>query len=145
MVQLQGANKGLCFNFPIHFYTSTTVDAMQVNVDYKNIIFISNGGWGESWEKDIVLKYTKNTNAEIRFTVGGVSYTAETGMTWGQFVNSSYSKNKFNFQGNYIYHTDYGSARLISTSAGTANLVTYNDKLIAGESYNINSASPTPA
>ena len=49
-----------CYSLPVIYYSTTTVDGVQIYVDLTNINFISAGGWGESWEKVIRLKYTKN-------------------------------------------------------------------------------------
>lgn len=51
---------GMTYSMPMIMYGgSTNKDAVQIYVDKTNINFISDGGWGETWEKHIRLKYTK--------------------------------------------------------------------------------------
>lgn len=50
---------GRCYPLPIIYYSTYSVDGLQVFVDLTNLYFISNGGWGNAWKKVIRLRYTK--------------------------------------------------------------------------------------
>lgn len=45
--------------------------------------------------KSNVISLTLQTTNLITFTIAGTSYNAESGMTWAEWVNSSYSENSF--------------------------------------------------
>lgn len=53
-------NNNQCYPLPLIYYNTPTVEGVQIYVDLTNINFISAGGWGNTWEKVIRLKYTKN-------------------------------------------------------------------------------------
>lgn len=48
-----------CYPLPLIYYNTTTVEGVQIYVDLTNINFISAGGWGNTWEKVVRLKYIK--------------------------------------------------------------------------------------
>ena len=80
---------------------------------------------GYYWE----LYGVANGTALISFTIDGTSYQAEEGMTWGEWVNSSYNNSGLeeylDIVGNVGVH--------VEDSNGTVILLT--DKIIANASY----------
>lgn len=55
-----GNNK--CYPLPINQYNSATkYDRLGIYVDKTNIVFLSETGWGNTWEKYIILEYTKTS------------------------------------------------------------------------------------
>ncbi len=68
----------------------------------------------------------------ITFTVNGTTYTAEEGMTWAQFVSSSYNTNGFNIQNTINGPLVYSGAKTIKYN-GTA--VKPTDAILANAAY----------
>lgn len=75
----------------------------------------------------------------ITFTIDGVTYQAEPGMTWEEWVNS-----KYNTDGYLVLNT--AATKLVATSGSntvegksiqTAGTVHPTDKIIAGERYSL--------
>ena len=65
----------------------------------------------------------------INFTIDGVSYQAEEGMTWGDWVNSEYDNDEFRVDINAIKK---GSSFV---SNGGSNIVYTNDQITANAAY----------
>lgn len=135
---------GKCYHLPVLYYSDNTVDGLQVFVDLNNLYFISNGGWGYGWTKVVRLRYTKKT--ETSFKVFGYDYQAEEGMTWDDFINSSYNNSVFAYTetGN-IYCKNYTTNNLVCLESDTSNPIK-GDKVISnGDVYTIYpKPSPTP-
>ena len=68
----------------------------------------------------------------ITFTVNGTTYTAEEGMTWAQFVSSSYNTNGFNIQNTINGPLVYSGGNTIKYN-GTA--VKPTDAILANAAY----------
>jgi hypothetical protein len=49
-----------CYPLPMLYYSTPTVEGVQVYTDLTNINFVSAGGWATTWEKVVRLKYTKS-------------------------------------------------------------------------------------
>lgn len=45
---------------------------------------------------------TPDAQGDFSFTIDGTTYYADTGMTWTQWVNSSYNDGSYTISGNYI-------------------------------------------
>jgi len=78
---------------------------------------------------------TENEITLITFVIDGTEYQAEEGMTWGDWVNSSYNTNNYAIDGSIIYILPNGSG-------GHAWFVAYNDidvetteNIVADRSY----------
>ena len=56
----------------------------------------------------IVMKPYIPPKIMITFTINDITYQAEDGMTWGQWVNTEYNTNGFYISYNFLYHKDYG-------------------------------------
>ena len=76
------------------------------------------------------------TGETITFVVDRETYTAEQGMTWEQWLNSSYYSNasglKECVRDNY-FHNEYSSLSLLSSSSN--GFVKLNHEIIAGNEY----------
>jgi hypothetical protein len=69
---------------------------------------------------------------QITFTVDGTAYTAEEGMTWAQWVNSSYNTAGFTNNGIEILHPIQGS---VADETTTSWYVKTTDEIVAGRAY----------
>ena len=67
--------------------------------------------------------------SEITFTINGTAYTAEQGVTWRTFVNSSYNPGNFSVDTSGVR---YGSS-LVRDSSG--NAVSADAVIISGHAY----------
>ena len=57
---LIATSNNMCYPLPMIYYSTPTVEGVQVYVDLTNINFISASGWATTWEKVVRLKYTKS-------------------------------------------------------------------------------------
>ena len=56
------SGNGKCYPLPINQYNSATAyDRLGIYVNRTNITFLSETGWGNTWEKYIILEYTKTS------------------------------------------------------------------------------------
>lgn len=75
----------------------------------------------------------------ISFTIDGTSYQAESGMTWGQWVESSYNTNGYLIISNEVYYND--GMRAVSIQAGKfPTKVLSTDTIIESEAYLLQSS-----
>ena len=84
--------------------------------------------------------YTNEMPKElISFTVGGVSYQAEEGMTWKQWCNSKYNtKGAYIMLGNgvnTVHWEDYSGTYFYAVSKGDGTVVNESDIIISNYSY----------
>lgn len=80
-----------------------------------------------------------SSSNEITFNIGSITYTAEEGMTWREFINSSYNDGTISeYYSEYIWcQTDEWG--FVVTSTDYYGYVTPTDVIIAGEMYQTNS------
>jgi hypothetical protein len=70
--------------------------------------------------------------ATISFTIAGTSYQAEEGMTWAEWVSSSYNTAGFTNNGIEILHPIQGS---VADETTTSWYVKTTDEIVAGRAY----------
>lgn len=75
---------------------------------------------------------------KITFTIGETLYTAEVGMTWGEWVDSGYNTGGYSISDNYI-STPTGFV-CYSALDGLVKFTNYTDVIIDGYNYTIASA-----
>lgn len=73
------------------------------------------------------------TKKKIKFTIDGTSYEADEGMTWGEWVNSSYNTGGFVIQGQKIMRNNY----VVRKNSGGDALS--SDYIVSGTSYALTS------
>ena len=78
-----------------------------------------------------VVSYWKRVvpNAKISFIIYNLEFQAEQGMTWQEWVNSSYNTNEFYISGNFVY----------SKANKSISSVKPTDVIISGKTYYYNS------
>ena len=61
---INSSNNGISWTLPINLYgtTTTTIDKIGVSVDKSKVLFKCDSTWSNSWNKVIVLEYTKTTD-----------------------------------------------------------------------------------
>lgn len=89
-------------------------------------------------EEDVVI--TPTSKPKINFIVKGITYEAENGMTWEDWVNSEYNTGTFSISGNYIYGAIY--SHTIVYNRDTYQNVNKNDTIISGGIYAYDNDSP---
>ena len=71
--------------------------------------------------------------ATISFTIAGTSYQAEEGMTWAEWVSSSYNTDGYTYNGHEIIHpSGHGSVADETTSS---YYVKPTAEIVAGRAY----------
>lgn len=55
----------------------------------------------------MIYNLTHKRNKLITFTITGVTYQAIDGMTWGEWVNSTYNTGGFSIQNSFIMKDSY--------------------------------------
>lgn len=79
------------------------------------------------------LVYEKQAST-ITFTIEDITYTADNGMTWGQWVASAYNtNNKFAISGNYVYNTHVAQDAYVQDLE--LNNVIKSDTIVNGGEY----------
>lgn len=68
----------------------------------------------------------------ITFTVDGISYQAEKGSTWGEWIESKYNTDGFYLIGNYVYKN---SSYYVGYSSTTSHNCTDSEAIEAGHAY----------
>lgn len=101
----------------------------------------SASGW--SVYVDAIVGYDFEEDGEesgnlIAFTVDGVEYQAEEGMTWGEWVDSEYNTGNFIIKNNFIYTTD----NKIVNDDNTVHEMSSDEKVISGGVYYITLPEP---
>lgn len=95
-------------------------------------------------EDDVVIDNdnitTPTSKPKINFVVNGITYEAETGMTWEDWANSAYNTGTFSVEGNYIYGATY--SHTIVYNRATYQNVNKNDTIISGGVYGYDVDSP---
>ena len=94
---------------------------------------VTDANWNISVSDTGVVVTSKN--AKITFKVGGASYEADAGMTWAQFVTSSYATGNFDNLSTTIEY-DGGTVKYNNVA------VKPEDKIINGAEYDRFSNSP---
>ena len=82
-----------------------------------------------------VTKQSATTPTLISFTIDGTSYQAEEGMTWGEWVESSYNTDGFAvFTNKYIA---LNASKLVSTNSNSSGSVLTSDVIESDYSYQL--------
>ena len=76
-------------------------------------------------------EHHSGTPSTISFTIDNLPYTANSGMTWTQWVASAYNTDGFIISGGYVKD----SMGMMAVVDGSANYVQPSDTLIANERY----------
>lgn len=125
----------------IHLPYSNSVYIIEMNVN-ATVITITTTSDRSAFTGYVDIYYIKRTN----FKVFGYDYQAAEGMTWDNFINSSYNNSVFAYTetGN-IYCKNYTTNNLVYLESDTSNPIK-GDKVISnGEVYTIYpKPSPTP-
>ena len=74
----------------------------------------------------------------ISFNISGTSYTADSGMTWGQWVASAYNTNGFYASNNIILTSDAGS----KVNDPYVGIVSTSTAIVADRSYTLSPNLP---
>ena len=97
------------------------------------------------WEDyaDVIVGYDFEDGGEesgnlITFTVDGVEYQAQEGMSWEEFINSEYNTGNFIIKNNYIYTTD----DKIVNDNNSVHKMNSDEKVISGGVYYITFPEP---
>ena len=100
-----------------------------------DIYMKTNGTWGIiSMENGGQLGIEKMPKLMISFTVAGTAYQAELGMTWGEWVESSYNTNTaYVIENNYIRTN--GTNTYVSTGGNGSTYVTVTEIITPNYSY----------
>ncbi len=77
----------------------------------------------------------------IEFTIAGTTYYAEEGMTWGEWVSTSYNTGGFYIQANTLCADVSGRNNVVKLN-GTRQ--SDNTEIVNGAVYTLGSNSPTP-
>ena len=89
--------------------------------------------------KSTSVTVTKGGATLISFTIAGTSYQAEEGMTWAQWVNSSYNtatpKYYINDYGYVVRGSGGGGGARVTTDSGLNNSVSSTDIITATVYY----------
>lgn len=89
--------------------------------------------------------YTVSGGVElIDFTIGGTAYQAESGMTWGEWVESEYNTDGAHIDGVQIFA---GAGKLIVSDTSNAYAEPYvapEEVIVSGYAYKIHSGGPMP-
>jgi hypothetical protein len=72
-------------------------------------------------------------NSMIEFTINGTPYQAEEGMTWREFVESSYNEGEFSLTTNYVAHNS--QYLQYPVEGGTYDSSRPTDVIVAGTNY----------
>lgn len=73
------------------------------------------------------INYTESSTVEvINFTISGTSYQAESGMTWQQWVASSYNTGGFTISGNMVAFTSGDHVSYQSTPVSATDTIINN-------------------
>jgi hypothetical protein len=116
----------------------------EQTINYWPIIAVTTNGYEiESvpnyyGEDDVVI--TPTSKPKINFIVNGITYEAENGMTWEDWVNSEYNTGTFSIGGNYIYGATF--THTIVYNRATYQDVNKNDTIISGGTYAYTIDSP---
>ena len=84
----------------------------------------------------ITVEYTKTTDAGtlISFTIGETTYQAEDGMTWQEWVNSSYNTDAFRVMGTLVIFLS-GDGYYVGLTNSSEALVRNSDSIQSGYAY----------
>lgn len=117
---LVAANVGKAYKF-----TGTT-DSTYTNGDIYEVVQEGSGS--------VKFKaYTPNTATLISFTIDGTSYQAEEGMTWAQWVDSSYNTGSFTVNMEYVYDSTLNYS--VATSGKFPKSVSLSDTIQSQNNY----------
>ena len=119
------------------FNTNEERQEFEQTADYWPIVILTRNGQETVGnlnyydEEDVVI--TPTSKPKINFIVNGITYEAENGMTWEDWVNSEYNTGTFSIDGNYIYGAIY--SHTIVYNRDTYQNVNKNDTIISGGTY----------
>lgn len=126
------------------FNTTEEKQEFEKTVDYWPIVTLTKNGQETVGnlnyydEEDVVI--TPTSKPKINFIVNGITYEAENGMTWEDWVNSEYNTGSFTISGNYVYGRVY--THTIVYNRDTYQNVNKNDTIISGGIYAYDNDSP---
>lgn len=88
------------------------------------------------WFIDVTEEITGSVEDElITFTIDGITYQAEEGMTWGEWVDSEYNTNGYIISGNYIYRAPGMIMYYISIDGTASGRVLKTNEITDGYAY----------
>lgn len=104
---------------------------MAVIIEYNGVVIASASDGqtvrlacsGEVMKGNVVIRAIDDSL--ISFTIGGESYQAEAGMTWGEWCDTEYNTGGYYVSGNFVYANSYVIVRNASP----------NSSIIANEQY----------
>ncbi len=114
----------------VEYATKTYVDNKVANISltgYATIAYVDGLVGDINSVLESIISGGGNTANIISFTIEGVEYQAEEGMTWEDWVNSEYNTGQFVIQGSYIGLNDefvfdaYGALLIPNTSIIESN------------------------
>lgn len=82
---------------------------------------------GRAWKR----LSTESATTNISFTIEGASYTADSGMTWADWVASDYNTDGFVITNGYLEYSGYPLLNSASVSQKST------DTIVEGEAYSI--------
>lgn len=94
--------------------------------------------WNEYADAIVGYDFGEENGNLITFTVDGIEYQAEEGMTWGQFCNSEYNTGIFIIKNDFIYTTD----NKIVNDNNSVHKMSSDEKVISGGVYYITFPEP---
>lgn len=82
----------------------------------------------------------------IKFTVDDITYFAHEGMTWEQFINSSYNNGSFTIDGTRVYYNTNAYIGIPDGTGALQRVVVSSDTLLSNQLYkSFYSSSPMPS
>ena len=119
---------------PIEISTEAAMNAVlegaQVGAIFKYV-----GATTALYENGALYMVEEKTATLISFNIASMSYQAEEGMTWGEWVNSDYNTNGWTDDGEYVYNSFGAGVTFVSTNSTLSGRVTPTDEIIDGFSY----------
>lgn len=122
-----------------HKLAKNSYETVRVIIEYASNGTRADGPFSVAFG-DISLQYSTVDNAkEILFEIAGTTYTTIEGMTWKEWVDSSYNTTGFYYNSNYIFSS---AGEFVQDSSSYE--VGKNDIILQTETYLLgHSASPT--
>ena len=118
-------------------YSNNSRGALRVNGEYGNLIYSSVGSASAvrpAFQIDLSkIEWTKAVTL-ISFTIGASSYQAEEGMTWAEWVESSYNTDGFSIGGGFVFNSA-GNVVATERATGSSTDEASTNVIVEGKQY----------